>query len=103
MTANINSNGWEKDEEGNKLHWRFDDYGEEGIRKQTWFVDGVVKYHRTLATILNTLTDTGFSIHSLLEPAASKEAENLRPNLAEERRRPPFLMVKAQKDAPAAP
>ena len=31
-------------------------------RESVWFVDNVKKYHRTFATIINTLIDAGFSI-----------------------------------------
>jgi hypothetical protein len=29
---------------------RFDRYQQEGARETKWFVDGIVKYHRTLQT-----------------------------------------------------
>ncbi len=96
-TAKKVSDGWVKDEHGMKIHWRLDNYGEEGVREQTWFIDGVLKYHRTLATIINTLIDTGFHIEKLLEPSATAEAEEKNNLLREERRRPPFLIVRAQK------
>ncbi|SFG79083.1 Ubiquinone/menaquinone biosynthesis C-methylase UbiE [Desulfotomaculum arcticum] len=94
-TAKKLSGGWVKDQNGQKLHWMLDDYGEEGIRKQKWFVEGVIKYHRTLSTIINTLTETGFQICKVIEPTATAEAEKQNKTLKEERRRPPFLIVKA--------
>jgi len=96
-TAKKVPNGWVKSENGEKLHWILDDYHDEGIRKQNWFIDGVIKYHRTTSTIINTLIETGFSIVSLLEPTATQEAEALSEELKNERRRPPFLIIKAQK------
>lgn len=39
--------GWIKDEEESKLFWVLDNYGDEGIRKQTWYVEGVIKYYRS--------------------------------------------------------
>ncbi|WP_371363748.1 Ubiquinone biosynthesis O-methyltransferase, mitochondrial [Sporomusa rhizae] len=96
-TAKKVPNGWVKDEYGKKIHWILDNYNDEGIRKQNWLIDGVIKYHRTTSTIINTLIETGFKIVRVLEPSAIKEAEMKNDDLKEERRRPPFLIIKAQK------
>ena len=87
--------GWITDEKGNKLYWAIDFYNDEGKRESHWFVDGVVKYHRMTSTILNSLIDAGFSLKRILEPIALPEHEKKRPSLSEERRRPPFLVLKA--------
>ena len=97
-TAKKLANGWASDESGEKLHWILDNYNEEGIRKQNWFIDGVIKYHRTLSTIINTLIENNFSIVKILEPIATEESEKSNSKLIEERRRPPFIIVKAQKN-----
>ena len=89
--------GWEKDDSGRKKHWQVDEYSSEGIRRSRWIIDGVVKYHRQLSSILNYLVDNGFEIERVLEPHALLEAEKERPDLLEERRRPPFMMVRAKK------
>lgn len=96
-TAKNVPNGWAKDEYGKKMHWILDNYNDEGIRKQKWFIDGVIKYHRTISTIINTIVETGFKIVKVLEPAAIEEAELINDDLKDERRRPPFLIIKAQK------
>jgi 2-polyprenyl-3-methyl-5-hydroxy-6-metoxy-1,4-benzoquinol methylase len=96
-TAKKVSNGWAKDENGKKIHWILDNYNDEGIRKQNWFIDDVIKYHRTTSNIVNTLIDTGFKIVKVLEPIAIKEAEMINEDLKNARRRPPFLIIKAQK------
>ncbi|NMM63288.1 class I SAM-dependent methyltransferase [Clostridium sp. P21] len=96
-TAKKIPNGWFQDENGKRLHWILDNYNEEGIRKQQWFVDGVIKYHRTTSTIVNTLVENGFNLVKMLEPTATKKAENLNTKLKQERKRPPFLIIKAQK------
>lgn len=88
---------WIKDEEGNHLHWPVDHYNDEGARESTWFVDGVIKYHRTLSTLINDLITAGFTIDQLLEPEAVPEALAENPALIDESRRPPFLAVKARK------
>jgi len=89
--------GWHRDEMGNKLFWPVDEYANEGARQSHWFVDGVVKYHRTLATVINGLVDTGFTVQRVLEPYADPESESARVELLEERRRPPFLLIRAAK------
>jgi ubiquinone/menaquinone biosynthesis C-methylase UbiE len=89
--------GWIQDKLGNKSYWPLDCYSQEGRRESHWFIDGVVKYHRTISTIINGLIDLGFTILAVQEPVASEEEEQKRPALKEERRRPPFLVVKSGK------
>jgi SAM-dependent methyltransferase len=89
--------GWETDENGQKKYWQVDAYSQEGIRESHWHVDGVVRYHRKLSSILNSLFANGFWINKVWEPHALEEAEQERPCLLEERRRPPFLVIKASK------
>lgn len=87
---------WENGEDGEPLAWRLAHYSQEGQRVSTWFVDDVVKFHRTTATIVNSLVDSGFRISRLLEPHAVEEAEKERPELLEMRIRPAFLFVSAE-------
>lgn len=89
--------GWIKDNSGKKLYWPLDEYHQEGVRESHWFVKGVIKYHRGISTILNSLLESGFIIKAVAEPVASEEDEKLWPELKEARRRPPFLIVKALK------
>ncbi len=87
--------GWVRDKDGKILYWPVDCYSEEGKRESYWLVNGVVNYHWMLSTILNSLIEAGFNIRHVSEPVASAEEEQKRPSLKEERRRPPFLIVKA--------
>ncbi|WP_433013687.1 class I SAM-dependent methyltransferase [Kribbella sp. CA-294648] len=73
-----------------------DDYADEGPRQRTWFVDGVVKYHRTLGATLATLQQHGFSLHAVQEPLPTEAQVAAHPHLAIHRRRPPLLLVSAQ-------
>jgi SAM-dependent methyltransferase len=85
---------WERDAQGNKVSWRVDRYSYEGIRTSRWLnIDSVVKYHRTAASILNSLIDADFRIRRVLEPHATEAGERERPELLDERRRPLFLLV----------
>jgi SAM-dependent methyltransferase len=88
---------WCLSADGDRLHWPIDGYHEEGIRHTRWMTDDVIKYHRTVATYVNTLIDSGFRISKLLEPGVSVERVFERPELKDERRRPIFLVIAAQK------
>jgi ubiquinone/menaquinone biosynthesis C-methylase UbiE len=87
--------GWIKDPAGKKLYWPVDSYSQEGKRESHWFVEGVIKYHRTVSTIINACIRAGFTIKEVMEPVASEEDEINWPELKEARRRPPYLIVKA--------
>ncbi len=89
--------GWVRDTTGARLHWAVDRYFDEGLREENWFKEGVQKYHRTLASLLNGLIDAGFSIERVLEPVPDEEQLKRRPDWTDERRRPYFLLVRARK------
>lgn len=94
--ANKDVLGWEVDSEGNKKHWILDHYHEEGERIHDWFAKDVVKYHRTLQTIVNTLIESGFILEHIGEPYALPNFEKEVPELKEHRRRPPFLFIRCR-------
>jgi SAM-dependent methyltransferase len=88
--------GWQTEADGRKV-WPIDDYLIEGARRTNWLADGVVKQHRTMATYLNLLLRCGFTIRHLEEwgPTDAQIAAN--PLLAEERQRPTFMLLAAQR------
>ncbi len=88
---------WHRGAAGEISHWPVDDYQREGRRHTRWMADDVVKYHRTVATTVNTLIDNGFRIARLLEPQPTPEAMASDPALADELRRPMFMAVSAVK------
>lgn len=90
-----NPSGWVRDENGRRQYWPVNDYRPEGRRDTRWFVDGVVKYHRTVETYVNTLLHTGFLLAHLGEPMPTRDALAVRPDLEAECRRPPFLFLLA--------
>lgn len=96
-TAQVARQGWVVDHIGRKLFWALDDYADEGLRTQRWYVDGVVKFHRKVATLANGAVDAGLVVERLEEPVAIPEALHERTELAEERRRPAVLVLKAHK------
>ena len=95
--APLKGSSWTKDENDKKLHFNLSHYALEGKREMTWFVDGVIKYHRMTSTIVNTLIYNGFTIEKILEPTASAAAVKKFPKLADAVHKPHFLLVKAKK------
>ena len=87
---------WIVDAEGRKT-WPVNGYSRQGARTTDWLAKGVVKYHRTVATTVNTLLDTGFAIRRVIEFAPSAEQIAAAPQLVEEMERPMMLIVSAQR------
>ena len=89
--------GWVRDAAGRPEYWAVDRYGEEGLRHESWIVDGVQKYHRMQATLLNGLIDAGLTIERVLEPMPDEAVLQRRPEWVYERKRPFCLLVRARK------
>jgi SAM-dependent methyltransferase len=87
---------WISDDDG-KRTWPVSRYAIEGERQTDWFVNGVVKYHRTISTTLNTLMRAGFELLRIEEFAPSSQQIAETPSLAEELERPMMLSVAARR------
>lgn len=72
-------------------------YGREGVREHTWFVEGVRRYHRTFATLIDGLVDAGLVVARIEEPMPDDAWLAAHPGQDEEVHRPMFLLVRAQK------
>lgn len=96
-TATGVEDAWVRDDGGAPTHWALDSYAEEGLREKRWFVDGVRKYHRTMATLLNGIVEAGLIVERVVEPTPSADALRRRPDWVHERQRPTFLLVRARK------
>jgi SAM-dependent methyltransferase len=88
--------GWSLNAAGRKI-WPVDSYLDEGPRSTNWLAEGVIKQHRTLATYINMLVRAGFGILRVEEWGPTAEQIAARPDWAEERQRPPFLLVGASR------
>jgi len=75
--------------------WLLREYFRRGRRQTSWFVDGVVKYHRTVADVVTALLTAGFRLEALQEPEPIEGAVQRQPSLARHLDRPPLLMVRA--------
>lgn len=89
------SQDWCYDPEGNRLHWPVDRYFSEGLRKATFLGEEITKYHKTLATYVNGLIQSGFEITGLVEPEPDESLLDTIPNMRDELRRPMMLIVSA--------
>lgn len=92
------SAGYYRIDENGETVFCFCNYQDEKTaRVEKWFVDGVIKYHRTFSTIINTLADNGFIIEKTAEPMPSAYALSKRNGLNKEFIKPTFLIIKAKK------
>ena len=89
---------WYYSQLGERLHWHVDRYQEEGPRLARFLDHDVVKYHRTVATYLNTLIDAGFTINKIAEPQPPQQMLDEHPEMRDETRRPMFLLIAATKN-----
>lgn len=98
ITATVDGKGhFNKDENGNRISYTFSDYNRSGERKVHWYVDDVIKYHRTFGDIITALAKAGFVIEKVCEPTPEEWAIEKLPTMAKEYIKPNFLIVKARK------
>jgi SAM-dependent methyltransferase len=90
------SPGWRLSDDGCKT-WPVEGYQSEGARVTDWLARGVVKQHRPIGTYVNLLIDHGLVITRLEEWGPSAAQIEARPELAEERERPMFLLLSARR------
>jgi len=84
---------WYHGPNGERLYWPVDNYQEEGRRQTNCLTENVIKYHRTLATYVNTLIDSGFLLKRLEEPKPPSDTTD--PDTHDQFRRPAFLVIAA--------
>ena len=73
------------------------EYLDEGPRTSDWLAKGVVKQHRTLATLLNLLIEAGFALRHVEEWGPTREQMAAHPEWKIEHRQPSFLLVSARR------
>lgn len=91
------SQDWYYGPQGERLHWPVDNYHDESSRQARFLDNDVIKYHRTFATTMNALIESGFSITKVSEPRPTQEMLDRIPDMRDETRRPIFLMIAAVK------
>ncbi|CAN5766024.1 class I SAM-dependent methyltransferase [soil metagenome] len=85
---------FETSDHGDRI-WPLANYLVEGERVTSWFVDGVVKEHRTVATYVNTVIDAGFVLDRIVEWGPTADDVESSPELADDLHRPGFLLLRA--------
>ena len=98
ITATVDGAGhFNKNENGEKVSYTFSNYNQPGERRIHWYVDGVIKYHRTFSDIINALARAGFVIENVCEPTPEDWVIEKVPAGVKEYIKPNFLIVKAKK------
>ncbi|KAF2250930.1 methyltransferase type 11 [Trematosphaeria pertusa] len=76
--------------------WPLNWYADEGLRETNW-LGGVRKYHRTMTTYMRGLLGAGFELRDFVEWMATKKDVSMYPEWRGEKERPMFLLVKVEK------
>lgn len=82
---------------GKKKYILLADYNREGERIRNWNNCDVIKYHRTISTIINELAKNGFIIDEINECMPNEEIVKKNPKYINQYDYPYFLFVKAHK------
>ena len=94
--APINGKSWNYNENNEPTSFNLSNYQEPGERNIFWLTNNVIKYHRTISEIINTLIDCGFTIEKVLEPEPIQQYKDSNRNI-ECKHKPHFLMFKCKK------
>lgn len=94
--APINGKSWDYNDNNEPISFNLSNYQEPGERKIFWLTEDVIKYHRTISEIINTLITNGFTIEKVLEPKPIKPYKDNNRNI-ECKHKPYFLMIKCKK------
>ena len=87
---------WDYAPDGTIRHFPVDRYFEEGEREAIFLGERVIKYHRTLTTIVGALFASGLRLTGLVEPQPPEDMLDL-PGMRDEMRRPMMLLLSAEK------
>lgn len=79
------------------VHFNLSNYQEPGERNIFWLTNNVIKYHRTISNIINTLIDNKFIIKKVLEPNPIQKFNDNTKNI-EVMHKPHFLIIKVIKN-----
>ena len=90
--------GWVRNEHGDRLYWKVDEYFSEGAYEMLpGIADGMLLFHRTLSSYLRMLLTTGFSLLDVIEPAPTEEMLRKYPEFGHHMRMSHFIVFKARK------
>ncbi len=89
-------NGWIK-HGSTKLHFKLDDYFDEGLRPMPMLGREFTNFHRTLSSYINAFLEAGFALEGLCEPKPSPEQVAHYPDIADNLRVPLFIIYLLRK------
>ena len=80
-------------------HYKLDHYFEESARPIEWLDTEVIRYHRTIGTLMNTIIDNGFIIERVIDTGNTEMSLKLwdEEHIMKVNHRPPFIVIKAKK------
>lgn len=81
-------------------HYKLDHYFESGMRSTRWLQQDVIKYHRTMEELLNTLLEAGFKLERIIETGNTELSNEYMSHVDIEKinHRPSFVIFKAVKE-----
>ncbi len=82
-----------------KLHYRLDNYADEGPREFEWWDRTFVNMHWTLSSHVSAFLDAGFVLEALQEPTPSEEQLAAHPDFDDELRVPNFIIFALRRPA----
>ena len=92
-------NMWVRNGDGTKLHYRLDDYMDEGARATSMVGGNFTNFHRTLSSYVNAFIEAGFMLQGLREPVPSAEQLAREPSNDDILRVPLFIIYLLRKPA----
>ena len=96
-TSPKNGIKWQHDENGKLTGFFIENYNIPGSRTVEWLGGTVVKYHRTIADIINTLLSLGFVLEEVLETKIPEKYFKYHPEYKRTKHVPDYLMIKVRK------
>lgn len=96
-TSPQNGIEWQRDKNGDPVGFFVESYNIPGCRTVEWLGGTVVKYHRTVAEIVNSLISVGFVLEKLLETKIPEKYFKYRPEYKRTKHVPDYLMIKVRK------
>ncbi len=93
--------GWARDSEGNKLHWKTDNYFRERAVEVDWppgSKNKPINFHRTLTSYFRNIHAAGFSIEDLEEPMPSERAIQEHPHFLDDLRMSHFIVFDLRRE-----
>ena len=93
------SQGWVRDEAGNRLHLRVDRYADEFSQVYEWVGIRIENWHRPLANYMRAYLDAGLVLRNFLEPVPADQSLRDDPYTEDWFRVPLFNVMRWQKPA----